>query len=86
MSRVLALLIGIALGALAGVVLALSGLIDAQKILGPDRAWFEPYFRAGGVALGALILAAAFMVIAIGVGRWRRPVPTHRQRSQEVRW
>lgn len=86
MSRVLAIFIGIALGGLAGVVLAMSSLIEAGKVLGPGMAWFEPYFRLGGVALGGLILAAAFLVIGVGVGRWRRPVPTHRRRSEEVRW
>jgi hypothetical protein len=85
-SRVLAIFIGIALGGLAGVVLAMSSLIEAGKVLGPGMAWFEPYFRLGGVALGGLILAAAFLVIGVGVGRWRRPVPTHRRRSEEVRW
>ena len=87
MNRILALFIGIALGGLAGVVLAVSILIDAGKVLGPGLAWFEPFFKLGGVALGGLILAAAFLVIGVGVGRWRRPVPSHhRRRSEEVRW
>ena len=84
--RVLAILIGIVLGAVAGVVLAMSSLVDASKFLGPGLAWSEPYFRVGGVALGALSLAAAFLVIGVGVGRWRRPVTTHHRRSHEVRW
>jgi hypothetical protein len=85
-SRVLAIFIGVALGGLAGVVLAVSSLIEAGKVLGPGMAWFEPYFRLAGVALGGLILAAAFLVVGVGVGRWRRPIPTHRRRSEEVRW
>ena len=83
--RVLATTIGIVLGALAGVVLAMS-LIDPSRFLGPGAAPFEPFIRVGGVALGTLILAAAFLVIAVGVGRWRRPVTTHHRRSHEVRW
>jgi hypothetical protein len=66
--------------------LAIAILIDASRFLGPGWAWFEPYIRVGGVALGALILAAAFLVIGVGVGRWRRPVTTHHRRSHEVRW
>jgi hypothetical protein len=86
LSRILAIVAGIALGGVAGVVLAVSSLVDANHMLGPSLAWFEPYFRLGGVALGGLILAAAFLVVGFGVGRWRRPVPTHRRRSEEVRW
>jgi hypothetical protein len=86
MMRVLAIAIGIVLGALAGVVLAMASLIDVSRHLGPGFARFEPFIRVGGVALGALILAAAFLVIGVGVGRWRRPVTTHHRRSHEVRW
>jgi len=85
-NRSLAIFIGIVLGALAGVVLAMSILIDASRVLGPSLVWIEPYFRLGGVALGGLILAAAFLVIGIGVGRWGRPVTIHRRRNEEVRW
>ena len=86
MSRNLAPFIGIALGGLAGVVLAVSILL-ARKVLGPGMEPFEPLFKFGGVALGGLILATAFLVIGVGVGRWRRPVPSHhRRRSEEVRW
>jgi hypothetical protein len=84
--QILAVFIGIALGGIAGAVLAISSLIDAGKFLGPGRTWFEPYFKLGGVALACLILATAFLVIGIGVGRWRRPVPSHHRRDQEVRW
>jgi hypothetical protein len=84
LSRILAVIAGIALGGVAGVVLAVSSLVDASHILGPSFAWFEPYFRLAGVALGGVILATAFLVVGLGVGRWRRPVPTHR--SEEVRW
>ena len=87
MTRILALFIGIALGGLAGVVLAVSILYEARKVLGPGMERFEPVFKFGGVALGGLILATAFLVIGVGVGRWRRPVPSHhRRRSEEVRW
>ncbi len=91
MSRNLALFIGIALGGLAGVVFAVSSLIEARKVVGPGMAWLEAYFtyfRLGGLALGGLILATAFLVVFVGVGRWRRPVPSHhhRRRSEEVRW
>jgi hypothetical protein len=87
-SRILAVCIGVALGGLAGVVLATASLIDAGRVLGPGLAWFEPYFRLGGIALGGLILAVAFLVVAVGVGRWRRPVASHHRhrRSEEVRW
>jgi hypothetical protein len=85
-SRFVAIVVGIALGGIAGVVLAMSSLVDADQMLGPNLAWFEPYLRLGGVALGGLILAAAFLVVGVGVGRWRRPVPAHRRRSEEVRW
>ena len=85
-SRILPIAIGVALGGLAGVVLATASLIDVAKFLGPGMAWFEPYFRLGGIALGGLILAAAFLVVGFGVGRWRRPVPSHHRRSEEVRW
>jgi hypothetical protein len=85
-SRVLAILIGIVLGGLAGVVMAIASLIDPGKFLGPEMLWFEPYFRLSGVALGGLILVAAFVVIGVGVGRWRRPVPNQYRRSEEVRW
>jgi hypothetical protein len=86
MMRVLSIAIGVALGALAGVVLAMASLIDVSRFLGPGFERFEPYIRIGGVALGALILAVAFLVIGVGVGRWRRPVTTHHRRSHEVRW
>jgi hypothetical protein len=87
LNRILAVVVGIALGGVAGVVLAMSSLVDAGKMLGPSLAWFEPYFRLGGVAIGGLILAAAFLVVGVGVGRWGRPVATHRKRrSEKVRW
>jgi hypothetical protein len=76
-SRILAMTIGVGLGGLAGVVLAMASLIDAEHVLGPGLAWFEPYFRLAGIAAGGLILAAAFLVIG---------VPTHHRRSEEVRW
>jgi hypothetical protein len=85
LSRIVAIVVAIALGGAAGVVLAMSSLIDVHKLLGPGLAWFEPYFRVGGLALGGLILAAAFLVVGFGFGRWRRPVPAH-HRSDEVRW
>jgi hypothetical protein len=85
-SRTLAIMVAITLGGVAGVVLAVSSLIDARQVLGPSLAWFEPYFRLGGIALGGLILAAAFLVVGLGVGRWRRPVPAPHRRSEEVRW
>lgn len=86
MGRIVAICVGVALGGLAGVVLATATLIDVVKFLGPGRAWFEPFFRLGGIAVGGLILAAAFLVVGVGVGRWRRPVPSHHRRSPEVRW
>jgi hypothetical protein len=85
LSRIVAIVVAIALGGAAGVVLAMSSLIDVHKVLGPRLVWFEPYFRLGGLALGGLILAAAFLVVGFGFGRWRRPVPAH-HRSDEVRW
>lgn len=86
MSRVIAIFIGIVLGALAGVVLAISNLIDADKLLGPGMSRFEPYVKVTGVALGAVILVVALLVIGVGVGRWRRPVTAHHRRRSEVRW
>ena len=84
-NRALALCIAVGLGGLAGVVLAVSNLIDAGKLLGPRLAGFELYVRLAGVALGGLILAAALVVVGLSASRWRRPVPSHR-RSPEVRW
>jgi len=85
-NRVLALAVAVGLGGLAGVVLAVSNLIDAGKFLGADLAWLEPYFRLGGVALGGLILAAALLVVGLSASRWRRPIPSQHHRSPEVRW
>jgi hypothetical protein len=82
----MALFIGIVLGALAGVVLAISNLVDAHRVLGSGMVGYEPYLRVIGVVLGGLILVAALLVIGVGVGRWRRPVPTHHRRRREVRW
>lgn len=78
--------IAVGLGGLAGVVLAMSSLLDVGRRLGPEMAQFELYFRLGGVALGGLILAAALVVAGLSAGRWRRPVPSQHRRSPEVRW
>jgi hypothetical protein len=86
MNRTFSLVVGIALGGLAGAVLAIASLADAERIFGRDLAWFEPYFRLVGTAIGGLILVAAMLVIGVGVGRWRRPTLVYRRRSQDVRW
>jgi hypothetical protein len=79
--------VGVVLGALAGVVLAVSILIDADRYLRPYRLeWAEAYVRLAGVAAGGLILATGLLVVGIGVGRVRRTVPSQHRRSPEVRW
>jgi hypothetical protein len=86
MNRKVSLVVGIALGGVAGAVLATASLADVESLLGREMAWVEPYFRLAGIAIGAVILAVALLVIGVGIGRWRRPVPMYRRRSQEVRW
>jgi hypothetical protein len=86
MHRTASIVIGIALGAIAGVILATAATADTHRVLGRDLAWFEPYFRVSGIAAGGLILALAMVVIGIGVGRWRNPTPAFRRRDHDVHW
>src|SRR5262245_21379900 len=88
-TRTLAICVGVVLGGLAGVVLAGSLLIDTVSVQRSNWWWIEPYLpylRLAGVAFAGLLLAAGLLIVGIGVGRWRHPVPSQYRRSPEVRW
>lgn len=81
MGRFFALMVAVILGGLAIGGLAL-GITAERGGLGSDMAWAEPYVGTGGMVLGGLALAAAFLLIGLALGRWQhpRPVPDPRER------
>ena len=84
MGRVVMLMAAVILGAMAAGFLALA-LSAERNGLSPDMAWAEPYVGPGGMIVGGLALAAAFLLVGLGMGRWRhpRPVPDARERRHE---
>ena len=79
MGRVVMLMGAVILGAMAAGFLALA--LSAERTgLSPDMAWAEPYVGPGGLSL-----AAAFLLVGLGMGRWRhpRPVPDAGDRRHE---
>ena len=84
MGRVVMLMGAVILGAIAAGFLALA--FSAERTgLSPDMAWAEPYVGPGGMIVGGLALAAAFLLVGLGMGRWRhpRPVPDAGDRRHE---
>jgi hypothetical protein len=81
MNRTTSVLLGIVLGAVSGAILATAATANVATMLGADLAWFAPYFRLLGIAIGGAFLAAALVIIGLGVGRWRRPTPSYRRRG-----
>lgn len=75
MNRPLAILLGVVLGGFAVALLALAIAAEPETLLGTDLAWFEPYFRVGGILVGGITLAASLTLIGIGLGHWRHPLP-----------
>ena len=72
MNRMIALIAAALLAVIAATVLVLAFSADTGT-LGPDVAWIEPLFGTGGVIVGGLTLAAAFLLFGLAMGRWENP-------------
>lgn len=72
------IVLGVVLCALGVVLLAVVwfGPLAGRTSLG--QAWYDSFLVPAGVFGAGLSLAAGLALIGVGMGRWRRPLPTGR--------